>query len=219
MKKDRVRTTKVKNSQKSGLSSKAVSKTSSKSSKIAKKNQSAPKKNKISVSDKLADPPLPKQAVLTDLPFSYNETKLVLLVRDPIWAYGYWDFSSKTWKWIQDFFVADPGTRPKLRVHNLDLGTYFDLNVHLEAKNWYIELAQPDTSFEAELGLMDSNGRFHRIVKSNRVRTPRDKPSTKIDPNWDPTNFEEIYKLSGGGKTGHGSEIFSQVKKTLAPLF
>ena len=154
-----------------------------------------------------------KSIAYADLPFSYNETKLVLLVRDPTWAYTYWDFSSETWDWIQNLCRRDRGTRPKLRIHNLERGHHFDVDVTLEAKNWYVDLGLPNTPFEAELGLLDSQGRFHTIVKSNRVRTPRNAPSETIDPRWEALEFDEIYKLSGGGKTGHGSEIFSHFKR------
>lgn len=148
-----------------------------------------------------------------ELPFSYNQTLLVLLVRDPYWAYGYWDFSAQTWDWIQDFFRTEPRIRVILRIHDLDRGGYDDLDVQLEAKNWYLHLARPNTSFEAELGLLDSHGKFHLIAKSNRIRTPRDTPSDVIDPHWGASEFNELYKLSGGGKTGHGSEFFSMFRK------
>ena len=61
-----------------------------------------------------------------DLPFSYNKTELVLLVRDPEWAYSYWDFSSETWNWIQSILKSKPGAAAKLRVHNLSAGNYFE---------------------------------------------------------------------------------------------
>lgn len=148
-----------------------------------------------------------------DLPFSYGKTQLVLLVRDPEWAYAYWDFSASTWGWIQDFYRRDPGLAVKLRVHRLG-GDFFDLDVHLEAKNWYVRLGSDNQEFEAELGMVDSRGRFHAIVRSNRVKTPRGRPSDKVDPAWDPRPFEaEIYRLSGGGQTGKGSEVFSQLAK------
>lgn len=150
-----------------------------------------------------------------DLPFSYNETKLILLVRDPTWAYSYWDFSEGTWHWIEKLRSGEPGMRPLLRVYNMNQENHFDLAVQLEAKNWYIDLGLPDTTFEAELGLLDSRGKFYVIARSNRVRTPRNGPSPNIDPEWSygPSEFEELYKLSGVHKTGHGSEIFSQFRR------
>lgn len=148
-----------------------------------------------------------------DLPYSYNKTTLVLLVRDPEWGYAYWDFSGETWNWIQGFLKKDPSAKFKIRIHNLTGGDSFDVDVQLETKNWYICFAKDNQEFEAEIGLMDSSGHFHSIVKSNRVRTPRSRPSDKIDPKWDPRNFEELYRLSGGGQYGGGSESLSNFSK------
>lgn len=149
----------------------------------------------------------------TALPFSYNETRLTLLVRDPYWIYSYWDFSAETWRWIEALRAEHPNARPILRVHNVDQGHSFDLEIDLQAKNWYVHVGEPNTTFEMELGLLDPYGKFHRIARSGRVRTPRDSPSTVIDPEWDASNFDEIYRLSGGGQTGRGSELFSRLKK------
>lgn len=149
-------------------------------------------------------------SIFTDLPFSYNQTRLALLVRDTHWAYCYWDFSAETWGWMQSVFHRDRSARSVLRIHNLDAKSHFDINVSLEAKNWYVDIGQPDAVFEAELGILDKSGKFHRIAKSNRIRTPRNGPSSRIDPLWNADDFDELYKLSGGGKTGRGSEIFSR---------
>ena len=148
-----------------------------------------------------------------ELPFSYNETKLVLLVRDPYTLYSYWDFSAETWNWITRMLADMPGTRAVLRIHNIDHGNFHDLDVSLEARNWYLHLNLPDTTFEAELGLIDPTGKFHLIARSNRVKTPRDTPSTHIDHDWQTEDAEEIYRLSGGGQTGHGSQLFSLFTK------
>ena len=154
------------------------------------------------------------QASAGEIPFSYNETKLVLIARDTEWAFTYWDFSSQTWAWIQDFKARDSRVKTVLRLRNVDQASFCDLEIQLEARNWYLHLGLPNTTFEAELGLLDSSGKFHLIARSNRIRTPRNGPADVIDPAWNPgAAFDEIYKLSGGGKTGHGSEIFSQFKR------
>ena len=150
---------------------------------------------------------------LNDLPFSYNETKLVLLARDPFWAYAYWDFSGETWNWIQDMRHKKNGLRYVLRLKNCDDHKFFDVDVQLETKNWYIHIGIPDASFEAELGIIDGNGQYYLIVKSNRIRMPRNGPSDEIDAKWHPEFFDEIYQLSGGGKRGQSSDLFSHFKK------
>lgn len=146
------------------------------------------------------------EAILpSDLPFSYGETKLVLLVRDPYWGYSYWDLSGETWNWAQQKLREDAALKPMMRIHDLDAKRYYDLLVSLEAKNWYIHLGIPDHRFLVELGLGDGNSRFYLIARSNEVRTPRDSPSDIIDSEWDARDFDEIYRLSGGGQAGLSS--------------
>ena len=151
--------------------------------------------------------------VLNELPFSYNETKLVLLVRDPYWAFSYWDFSGETWNWIQKKFSEESNLKPMMRIYDLDAKRSYHLLISLETKNWYLHLGTPDHRYVAELGLGDGNTRFYRIARSNEVRTPRDSPSEEIDPEWNARDFEEIYRLSGSGNGGislPGSLFFTQ---------
>lgn len=141
----------------------------------------------------------------TDLPFSYGETKLVLMVRDPYWAYSYWDFSGETWNWIQQKFSEDPSLRSMIRVHDLEARRSYDLLISLETKNWYLHLGVPDHRYAAELGIGNGRDRFYLIARSNEVRTPRDSPSEVVDPAWNDRDLDEIYRLSGGGKPGVSS--------------
>jgi len=146
-----------------------------------------------------------EEAVLKDLPFSYGETKLVLLVRDPYWAYSYWDFSRETWNELQARFAGDSSLKPMMRIHDLEAKRSYDLLISLEAKNWYLHLGMPDHRYVAELGLGDGKSRFYVLIRSNEVRTPRDSPSRVVDPEWKDKDFDEIYRLSGGGDKGLSS--------------
>lgn len=149
----------------------------------------------------------------TNLPFSYGETKLVLMVRDPYWAYSYWDFSGETWNEIQRKLAGDTSLKPMLRVHDLDAKRFYDLLISLETKNWYLHLGVPDHRYVAELGIGNGRDRFHLIARSNEVRTPRDSPSEQVDPEWNDRDLDEIYRLSGGGKPGVSSSGSSFVSR------
>lgn len=150
-------------------------------------------------------PPKTKTVTLQDLPFSYGATKFVLLVRDPYWAYSYWDFSSETWSWAQKKLAGDPSLKPMIRIHDLDRKSSSNFLISLGAQNWYLHLGTPDHRYVAELGIGGGNSRFYLIARSNEVRTPRDSPSEVIDSEFDARDFEEIYRLSGGGRTGPSS--------------
>ena len=142
---------------------------------------------------------------MAELPFSYGETKFVLLVRDPYWAFSYWDFSGETWNWVQQKLSEDPSLKPMIRVHDLDAKSCYSLLISLEARNWYLHLGKPDHRYVAELGLGNGRSRFYLIARSNEVRTPRDSPAEVIDPEWSDRDFKEIYRLSGGGQAGGSS--------------
>ncbi len=234
MKKKSARTTKTASGSKraprkpaaSSASSKATA-SSRKAGSLAKKAVSARKKNAVKKKTlakpvkkglfgplKPAAPGMPDRL---DLPFSYGVTKLVLLVRDTEWAYSYWDFAGETWQWVQDIFKQNPGASSKLRVHNLDSGSFYDIDIHLESKNWYIHLGLANTAFQAELGILTFQGHFYSIVKSNQVRTPRNAPSENIDPDWPALPNDELYGLMSGssGRSGpnSNSEFVSLIAK------
>lgn len=146
-----------------------------------------------------------EEKVLTELPFSYGKTQLVLLVRDPYWAFGYWDFSGEDWNKAQRRLSEDSSLKPMIRIHDLDAKRASTLLISLEARNWYLHLGTPDHRYVAELGLGDGRGRFYLIARSSEVKTPRDSPSEVVDGDWSDRDFEEIYRLSGGGQTGLSS--------------
>lgn len=146
-----------------------------------------------------------EEKILSDLPFSYGETKLVLMVRDPYWAYSYWDFSREKWSWTQQKLQEDFSLKPVMRVHDLTAKRFCDILISLEARNWYLHLGKPHHRYFAELGLGDGKSRFLRIAKSNEVETPRDAPSEIADPDWKDQNFDELYRLSGGAPKGSSS--------------
>lgn len=160
---------------------------------------------------------LPRVETINDLPFSYNTTEIVLMLRDPFWAFTYWDFSGETWRWMAELCERDAGAKAKLRVHLVEQGYFYDHDVNLEAKSWYLDLGIPNASFEVELGILDSRGKFHSITRSNRIKTPRSGPSDTIDPQWELSDFERshLYSLaaSGRGRAGASSHVFSSLKR------
>jgi len=181
--------------------------------KSEKKETQQPKKSPQTPSSYLSSPVRPKTVspseavILKDLPFSYGETKFVLMVRDPYWAFSYWDFSADTWSEIQKKFSENPSFKPVIRIFDLDKNKHYDLLISLEARNWYLHLGIPDHRYVAELGLSDGRSHFYRIARSNEVRTPRDSPSQEVDPKWSDRDFEEICRLSltRGGVSSSGS--------------
>jgi hypothetical protein len=107
------------------------------------------------------------------IPQRYNETRVVLMARDPHWAYAYWD--------VEDAQAArtrrDSGFEQLvLRVQDLQPASSFDIPIQWSDSSWYIYLPNQDADYALELGYLAS-GKFRLLARSNQVRTPRESIS------------------------------------------
>jgi uncharacterized protein len=122
-----------------------------------------------------------------DLPWSYGETELVLMPVDPFQIFAAWDFSRKDWE-----AVCERKRPVVLRVYDITMirfngsnaHSHFDVPVVLESQSWYIPIWSAEKSLCAELGWLDPDGRFRRIVRSNVIATPRAGVSTDESERW-----------------------------------
>jgi hypothetical protein len=150
------------------------------------------------------------------IPPDYQDTRLVLMVRDPYWLYAYWNVNTET----RMRLAASSGRKYEelqlvLRVYDVtdikfngsNSNYYFDINLHNITNNWYINVSNPNRSFCADLGYMQENGSFVTIVRSNIVTTPRDSVSDVIDEEWMiiEEDFRKIYRLATGSGIGNSS--------------
>lgn len=143
-----------------------------------------------------------------DLPSNYNKNKLVFMIRDPHWAFAYWelnealinehDLNNKT-RIIRVYDITNTRT-----VETAD--SYYDINLTDNADNWYINLNQPNRTFILELGYL-YNGIFIPLVRSNPGTTPRDDISDQIDQEWmlNDEQFSTILNASGA------NQLFMQI--------
>jgi hypothetical protein len=145
-------------------------------------------------------------------PRSYNQTKLVLMVRDPYWIYVYWDLDIEKKREI-DFYLKNDTFSSKaiLRFYDLtvdkslvdekksakpDKQTFsFDVEVPLVLGEWYVYLGHPNHTYKADLGLLNTAGTFYLITWSNNVTLPSDSPSSIVDDKWHVTDdaFQNLY--------------------------
>jgi len=160
----------------------------------------------------VAPQPLPTEPV-PELPARYNEDRLVLLVRDPWWAYAWWEITDATFERTRK---RAPAGRFVLRLYNVtqiawdgtNHHTSFDVEVQGAASSWFLDLAKPGDSFCAELGLVDETGHFHAMVRSNAITLPPDRVSDVIDEEWmiPDADWQRMFAAAGGGVTmGVGS--------------
>ncbi|MDR0391708.1 MAG: DUF4912 domain-containing protein [Planctomycetaceae bacterium] len=139
-----------------------------------------------------------------------KEDQLALTVRGPFWLHAFWQLSSRTIERIKvsmgHFWYT---ATPILRIYriepdavSLDRRKLFrEIKVHGGVRHWYIDVTDPPSVYQAELGYLSKEKKFHLLVSSNTVETPPRQivdDLDKLDDNWREIdeNLARIYKLS-----------------------
>ncbi len=137
-----------------------------------------------------------KEVEITEvLPESYNEDRLVILVRDPYLAYAYWDFSKKT---IKDFGLDKEGSKIIIRTYDIEK-KFFDLELPAQMRNCYFQLPHPGKKYYSEIGVVRNN-KFIPIARSNEINVPPDRATLNIYTlrEEEYKKAEELFRQSGG---------------------
>ncbi|MEW6065720.1 MAG: DUF4912 domain-containing protein [Bacillota bacterium] len=156
------------------------------------------------------------------IPHRYGVDRMVVLAKDPYWLHAYWEVSATKYQ----EFVNRHGheawntSHQVIRVYDitgLDEESPFAAHSYQQifldpfADNWFIEVGQPDSSFFLELGRLLPDGRYVKLLTSNRVSTPRASVSQRIDEEW--MWIEGIYKIIGRVPHGNSSELLVTKKE------
>lgn len=123
------------------------------------------------------------------LPARYNETSIRAIVRDPSWAFAFWDVSDLDLAALQG---EEEGASLFLRVAELDEASqengsrdpgangdshrdYFDIPVTESDLQWYINLPRPGVRFRIDLCARKNGqaGKARVLARSNEVLSPR----------------------------------------------
>lgn len=148
---------------------------------------------------------------LPDLPDGYGESRIVLLPRDPQWAYAYWDVSNEA----KEALRRQGGIRLALRFYDVT-----DINIEVQrphslqqyecdelAREWYLPIPVSDRDYVIEIGYITGDGRWLLLARSAAVRIPPVYPSDWIDDQfitvgWDDELRSKIFlELSQPGKS------------------
>ena len=118
-------------------------------------------------------PPSPPPAYedLGELPTSYQEDRLFLAARDPRWLYSYWDFD---WSRYPGDAMLGGMTQFFLRTSTVEGEDEAVFEIQPEARNWYVPVARPGTTYVADIGFFERDGTWHSIVRSGSATTPPD---------------------------------------------
>ncbi|UCF97622.1 MAG: DUF4912 domain-containing protein [Spirochaetaceae bacterium] len=123
----------------------------------------------------------------------YNQSKIVFMVRDPHWAFAYWDLENSCLEKLR----AD-AENLILRVYEADTSglpdsgvrSSFDIPIQLGDWSWYIYLPNQNCPYVLELGI-NADGKYRCLARSNTARTPRESVAKNQDSALEPfTDFD-----------------------------
>ncbi|MGF1538819.1 MAG: DUF4912 domain-containing protein [Elainellaceae cyanobacterium] len=132
---------------------------------------------------------------LADLPDGYGESRVVLLPRDPQWAYVYWDVPNEH----KEDFRRQGGIRLALRFYDV---TDIDLNYQRPhsmqqyecdelAREWYLPVPVSDRDYAVEIGYLTMDGRWLMLTRSAPVRIPPVYPSDWVEDQFLTLDWDE----------------------------
>jgi uncharacterized protein len=132
---------------------------------------------------------------LADLPQGYGESRIVLMPRDPQWAYTYWDVSNEH----KEALRSQGGQQLALRIYDVtDLSLQFQSPHSVQeypsdelAREWYLPIPVSDRDYMAEIGYRCGDGRWLVLARSAPVRVPPVYPSDWIEDQFLTVSWEE----------------------------
>ncbi len=138
-----------------------------------------------------------------------QKDRFILMVRDPYWLHAYWELTRSSVDRARAALGQHwHGARPVLRLWELpgegttrsEKKVVRDIPVHGGVNNWYIDVDNPPTTFQVDIGYLTVDGKFLCLTRSNVVTTPQVGTAKVSDGNWAgiAADFDRVYALSGG---------------------
>ena len=143
---------------------------------------------------------------LGDLPAGYGESRIVLMPRDPQWAYAYWDIPNEH----KEDLRRQGGARLALRFYDV---TDIDINSQAPhslqqyecdemAREWYLPIPVSDRDYVVEIGYLCNDGRWLVLARSTPAHIPPVYPS-----DW----VEDVFVTVGWDQDLRGKQIATLV--------
>ncbi|MEH1821824.1 MAG: DUF4912 domain-containing protein [Nostoc sp.] len=132
---------------------------------------------------------------LADLPSGYGDSRIVLLPRDPQWAYTYWDVPNEH----KEELRRQGGQQLALRIYDVtDIDIEYQSPHSIQeypadelAREWYLPVPVSDRDYVIDIGYRTADGRWLVLARSSRVHIPPVYPSDWIEDVFITVNFEE----------------------------
>jgi hypothetical protein len=123
-----------------------------------------------------------------NLPLSYGRTRLVLLAVDPYRIHAYWEVAPEK---LGEAKEQAGEAQAVLRFYKSDktadensVADWFDVEIDLQSRNWYVNLWSAEESYYADLALKANDGTLIRLVRSQVVHMPRTRPAIAIEQHF-----------------------------------
>ncbi len=132
---------------------------------------------------------------LPGLPDGYGESRIVLMPRDPQWAYTYWDVPADHRQELRN----QGGQTLALRLYDVtDLDENTQTSHSLQqyacdemARDWYLPIPVSDRDYRAEIGYVTGAGAWLLLARSNSIRIPPVYPSDWSDDQFITIDWQE----------------------------
>lgn len=126
-----------------------------------------------------------------DLPAEYGEDGVVLMPRDPHWAFAYWEITPGREEALRRTYGDRfQGAEVQLRVYEFQpahpdaVTSTIPIPVRERVGSWYLHLGAPGHQFQVEIGYLLKDGEFVGVARSNRVELPPVDISDEMDADW-----------------------------------
>jgi hypothetical protein len=148
----------------------------------------------------------------------YEKDRVIVMVRDAYWLHAYWEITRQSVSRARAALGQRwHGSIPVLRLYQLasettnsERNVVRDVQIHGGVNNWYLDVDDPPTSFQVDIGYLAEDGTFLGLTRSNVVTTPQSGSAASGDGNWEGVaeDFDRIYALSGGyEQSGNHSDL------------
>jgi hypothetical protein len=134
-----------------------------------------------------------------ELPKTYGNTKVVILPKDPIWFFVYWEvsdgkFGELSRQYNSDFdhssFVIRVYDVTGIDFNDSNAHKYFDIYANYDALSWYINVGEYNRSWVVDVGFIIKTGKFVPAARSNFLTMPAYGVLDITDELWGTLKFD-----------------------------
>ena len=155
-----------------------------------------------------------------ELPTQYESTGITLMLRDPFWAFVYWDLAvNKREEYLASarfdgLFLRVLELEHESYEHELRIRDSFEVPVQLTDASWYVYLPRQNVAYRTQL-IARNEHRRELLAVSNRIFAPSGSFATNLDDLEEPhrrllflcgLNRLEIPPFGAGGFPGLAHE-------------